>query len=167
MVSERLRDGTGLWAVVIADGRKCTARSLRADSTADVTGVAILATTAPCVQDALDWMPGRVLVLADAALSGECLHAVARSTHHSTFAAIVVLSDIGVDVEPISVGGSAPVVMVSRPSDQACIRRAVRIGVQVGQGAPAAVDLRAAHPPRPRRGGSSAIVLGVPGTVGH
>ena len=167
MVSEGLRGGTGLSATVVADGRECTARTVAGGGLADVTGVAVLATTAPCVADALDWMPGRVLVLADAALSGECFKAVARSTHPSTFAAIVVLGDDGLDLEPLSVAGSAPVVIVSRPSDQARIRRAVRLGVRVGQGSPETVDLRAAHPPRPRRGGSSSINLDVPGTVGH
>ena len=167
MVSEGLRGASGLSATVVADGRECTARTVAGAGRADVTGVAVLATTAPCVQDALDWMPGRVLVLADAALSGECLKAVARSTHPATFAAIVVLADDGVDVEPLSVAGSAPVVIVSRPSDQARVRRAVRLGVRVGQASQECVDLRAAHPPRPRRGGSSVVRLEVPGTVGH
>ena len=167
MVSEGLHGGSGLLATVCADGRECTARTVAGGGLVDVTGVAVLATTAPCVQEALGWMPGRVLVLADAALSGECLKAVARSTHPSTFAAIVVLGDDSVDVEPLSVAGSAPVVVVSRPTDQARVRRAVRLGVRVGQGSPESVDLRAAHPPRPRRGGSSSIIHDVPGTVGH
>lgn len=167
MVSEGLRRATGLSATVVVDGRECTARSVAGGGPADVTGVAVIATTAPCVQDALDWMPGRILVLADAALSGECLKAVARSTHLSTFAAIVVLGEDPVDVEPLACAGSAPVVIVSRLSDQARIRRAVRLGVRVGQGSPETADLHVAHPPRPRRGGSSSIILDVPGTVGH
>lgn len=165
MVNQRL-PGASLSATVVADGRECTARVVAGEGVADVTGVTVLATTAPCVREALDWIPGRILVLADAALSGECLDAVASSTHHhSTFAAIVVLGDEAVDVESLSVVGSTPVVIVSRPSDQARVRRALRLGVRVGRGSPKSVDLRAAHPPRPRRGGSSSINLDVPGTV--
>ncbi len=117
---------------------------------------------------ALDWMPGRVLVLAEGGLVPECLASVARSVHLDTLAGVVVLASEGTDLGPLSrVDCAVPVVLVPHESDQQWVRRAVRLVVEVRAGDPQTVDLRAPHPPRPRRGGSSAIILGAPGTIRH
>jgi hypothetical protein len=65
------------------------------------------------------------------------------------------------------VDSAVPVVLVTRESDQQWVRRAVRLVVEVRAGDPETVDLRAHHPPRPRRGGTASIILGAPGTVRH
>jgi hypothetical protein len=120
------------------------------------------------VRAALDWMPGRILVLADGGLAPDCLASVARSAHLDTLSAIVVLAAGDADLAPLDrVECAVPVVVVPRESDQQWVRRAVRLVVEVRAGDPETLDLRTHQPPRPRRGGSASIILGSPGTVRH
>jgi hypothetical protein len=168
VASQPLRSGHVLLAALFADGRECAARPVRGTAVGRVSGLCVRGTSPDSVRAALDWMPGRILVLADDGLEPECLTSVARSAHHDTLAAIVVLATTGADLAPLSrVESAVPVVLVSRESDQQWVRRAVRLVVDVRAGDPATVDLRTHQPPRPRRGGSASIILGSPGTVRH
>ncbi|HYN55905.1 MAG TPA: hypothetical protein VES03_01790 [Motilibacterales bacterium] len=167
MVSQRLHSGHALLAALFVDGRQCAATPVRGTGVGKVAGLCVRGTSAQSVRAALDWMPGRILVLADAGLSPDCLTSVARSAHLDTLAAIVVLATEGTDLGPLGrVESAVPVVLVPRESDQQWVRRAVRLMVEVRAGEPT-VDLRSDHPPRPRRGGSASIILGSPGTVRH
>jgi hypothetical protein len=148
------------------DGREFAARPVPGTGVGRVSGLCVRGTSPQSVRAALDWMPGRILVLADSGLAAECLVSVARSAHLDTLSAIVVLADPGTDLGPLSqVESAVPVVVISRESDQERVRRALRLVVEVRAGDPGTVDLRTAAPPRPRRGGSASIVLGTPGTV--
>ncbi len=133
-----------------------------------MSGLCVRGTSPASVRAALDWMPGRVLVLADGGLAPQCLTAVARSAHLDTLSGVVVLAGEHTDLGPLArVDCAVPVVVVDRESDQEWVRRAVRLVVEVRTGEPESVDLRTHHPPRPRRGGSASIILGAPGTVRH
>lgn len=168
MVSNRLHSGHVLLAALFVDGRECAARPVRGTGVGKVSGLSVRCTSPESVRAALDWMPGRILVLADGGLADECLTAVARSAHLDTLAAIVVLGGPGIDLGPLGrVESAVPVVLVPRSSDQQWVRRAVRLVVDVHAGDPESLDLRTAAPPRPRRGGSASIILGSPGTVRH
>jgi hypothetical protein len=141
---------------------------VRGTGVAKVAGLCVLGTSPESVRTALDWMPGRVLVLADGGLDPECLSSVARSAHLDTLAGIVVLAAEGTDLGPLArVESAVPVALVARESDQQWVRRAVRLVVEVRAGDPESVDLRTHQPPRPRRGGTASIILGTPGTVRH
>jgi hypothetical protein len=168
VVSQRLHSGHALLAALFADGRECAARPVRGTAVARVGGLCVVGTSPHSVRAALDWMPGRVLVLADGGLDPQCLASVAHSAHLDTLSAIVVLADGGADLGPLGrVDSAVPVVLVPRESDQQWVRRAVRLVVEVRAGDPESVDLRTHQPPRPRRGGSASIILGTPGTVRH
>lgn len=133
-----------------------------------VAGLCVRGTSPQSVRAALDWMPGRVLVLADEALSLPCLIAVARSAHLDSLSGIVVLAAETDLLDPLArVDSAIPVVVVHREADQQWVRRAVRLVVEVRAGEAQSIDLRSHHPPRPRRGGSTSIILGSPGTVRH
>jgi hypothetical protein len=168
VASQRLHSGHALVAAIFADGRECAARPVRGTGVGKVAGLCVRGTSPQSVRGALDWMPGRVLVLADAGLDPECLTTVAHSAHLDTLSGIVVLGAEGVDLGPLGrVDSAVPVVLVPRESDQQWVRRAVRLVVEVRAGDPETVDLRTHQPPRPRRGGSASIILGSPGTVRH
>ena len=168
VVSQRLRSGHALLAALFVDGRECAARPVRGTGVGKVSGLSVRGTSPESVRAALDWMPGRILVLADGGLAPECLTSVARSAHLETLSAIVVLACEGSDLGPLGhVESAVPVVLVPRESDQQWVRRAVRLVVEVRAGDPEAIDLRVHQPPRPRRGGSASIILGSPGTVRH
>lgn len=168
MVSKQLRTSHDLQAVLTADGRECRARPVRGTGVGRVAGLCVRGTTPQAVRAALDWMPGRVLVLADDGLSTECLMSVARSAHLDTLSGIVVLTAETDGLGPLErVESAIPVVAVDREADQLWVRRAVRLVVEVHAGESESIDLRSHHPPRPRRGGSASIILGSPGTVRH
>lgn len=168
MGSQRLHSGHALMAALFADGRECAARPVRGTGVGRVSGLCVRGASPESVRAALDWMPGRVLVLDEGGLSPECLTSVARSAHLDTLSSIVVLAAEGADLGPLGrVDSAVPVVLVTRESDQVWVRRAVRLVVEVRAGDPETVDLRTHHPPRPRRGGSASIILGAPGTVRH
>jgi hypothetical protein len=155
-------------AALFVDGRECAARPVRGTGVGKGSGLCVRGTSPESVRAALDWMPGRILVLEGQGLTADCLTSVARSAHHDTLAAIVVLATAGTDLGPLNqVESAVPVVLVPRESDQQWVRRAVRLVVEVRTGDPATVDLRTHQPPRPRRGGSASIILGSPGTVRH
>jgi len=141
---------------------------VRGTGVGKVAGLCVRGTSPESVRAALDWMPGRVLVLAEGGLVAECLTSVARSVHLDTLSGVVVLADEACDLAPLGrVDCAVPVVLVPRESDQLWVRRAVRLVVEVRAGDPETVDLRAHHPPRPRRGGTASIILGAPGTIRH
>ena len=166
VVNQRLRSGHALVGVLSVDGREFAAQPVPGTGVGRVSGLCVRGTSPQSVRAALDWMPGRILVLADSGIAPECLVSVARSAHLDTLSGIVVLADGGTDLAPLSrVECAVPVVVVSRESDQERVRRAVRLVVEVHAGDPESVDLRTPSPPRPRRGGSASIVLGTPGTV--
>ena len=168
MVSQRLHSGHVLLAALSADGRECAARPVRGTGVGRVAGLCVRGTSPQSVRAALDWMPGRVLVLVDGGLAADCLASVARSSHLDTLSGIVVLAAEGSDLGPLArVDSAVPVVLVPHESDQQWVRRAVRLVVEVRAGDPETVDLRIHQPPRPRRGGSASIMLGSPGTVRH
>lgn len=168
VVTQRLHSGHTLLAALYADGRQCAARPVRGTGIGRVTGLCVRGTSPASVRAALDWMPGRVLVLGDGGLAPQCLMSVARSAHLDTLSGVVVLAAEGSDLGPLArVDCAVPVVVVEREADEEWVRRAVRLVVEVRAGEPESVDLRAHHPPRPRRGGSASIILGAPGTVRH
>ncbi len=157
---------SGLSAEVSADGRSCAAHAVPGSGLGRVLGLGVLARTAAAVRSALDWMPGRILVLADDGLVGQCQERVAHSAHLRTLAGIVVLAEEGADLTRLAqVESCVPVVQISRAHDQRCLRRAVRIGVEVRRGAPQ-VDLRPHRVPQPRTAAARVYAdSGVPGTV--
>jgi hypothetical protein len=168
VVTQRLHSGHSLLAALSADGRQCAAQPVRGTGVGRVSGLCVRGTSPETVRAALDWMPGRVLVLAEGGLAPPCMTSVARSSHLETLSAIVVLPGAGTDLGPLSrVDCAVPVVVVRREFDQDWVRRAVRLVVEVRAGEPESVDLRTHRLPRPRRGGSSPIILGAPGTVRH
>lgn len=168
MVSQRLHSRHALLAALFVDGRECAAQPVRGTGVGRVAGLCVRGTSPQSVRAALDWMPGRILVLVDAGITTECLISVARSAQLDTLSAIVVLAAGDADLGPLDrVDCAVPVVVVPRESDQQWVRRAVRLVVEVMPGDPATVDLRTHQPPRPRRGGSESIILGTPGTVRH
>ena len=168
MVSQRLHSGHALLAALFVEGRECAARPVRGTGVGRVAGLCVRGTSPQSVRAALDWMPGRILVLADGGIAPDCLTSVARSAHLDTLSAIVVLAAGDADLGPLDrVECAVPVVVVPRESDQQWVRRAVRLVVEVRAGDPETVDLRTHQPPRPRRGGSASIILGSPGTVRH
>jgi hypothetical protein len=160
-------------AALFVEGRACAARPVRGTGVGRVSGLCVRGTSPQSVRAALDWMPGRILVLADGGIAPDCLASVARSAQLDTLSAIVVLAAGDADLGPLDhVECAVPVVVVPRESDQQWVRRAVRLVVEVHPGDPEAtdpesIDLRTHHPPRPRRGGSASIILGSPGTVRH
>ncbi|MGB7981499.1 MAG: hypothetical protein WCF36_11985 [Candidatus Nanopelagicales bacterium] len=127
-------------------------------------GLGVLARTIIAVRSALDWMPGRILVLADDGLAEACQERIAHSAHLRTLAGIVVLADDEMDLSHLAaVESSVPMVLVVRSHDQRCLRRAVRIGVEVRQGVPQ-VDLRPHRFAHSRHAGVHAD-SSAPGTV--
>jgi hypothetical protein len=168
VVNQRLHSEHALLAALFVEGRECAARPVRGTGVGRVAGLCVRGTSPQSVRAALDWMPGRILVLADGGIAPDCLTSVARSAHLDTLSAIVVLAAGGADLGPLDrVECAVPVVVVPRESDQQWVRRAVRLVVEVRAGDPETVDLRSHQPPRPRRGGSASIILGSPGTVRH
>jgi hypothetical protein len=168
VVNQRLHSEHALLAALFVEGRECAARPVRGTGVGRVAGLCVRGTSPESVRAALDWMPGRILVLADGGISPDCLTSVARSAHLDTLSAIVVLAAGGADLGPLDrVECAVPVVVVPRESDQQWVRRAVRLVVEVRAGDPETLDLRTHQPPRPRRGGSASIILGSPGTVRH
>jgi hypothetical protein len=168
VISQRLHTGQSLLAALFADGRECSARPVRGTGLGRVVGLCVRGTSPQSVRGALDWMPGRVLVLADGGLAADCLTTVARSAHHDTLSGIVVLAAEATDLGPLArVESAVPMVLVPRETDQDWVRRAVRLVVEVRAGEFESLDLRTHHPPRPRRGGSASVILGEPGTVRH
>ena len=168
MVNQRLHSEHALLAALFVEGRECAARPVRGTGVGKVAGLCVRGTSPQSVRAALDWMPGRILVLADGGIAPDCLTSVARSAHLDTLSAIVVLAAGDADLGPLDrVECAVPVVVVPRESDQQWVRRAVRLVVEVRAGDPETLDLRTHQPPRPRRGGSASIILGSPGTVRH
>jgi hypothetical protein len=168
VVGQRLHSRHSLVAALYVDGRECAARPVRGTGLGRVAGLCVCGTSPESVRAALDWMPGRVLVLADDGLAPDCLTSVARSAHFDTLSGIVVLAAEGTDLGPLGrVDSAVPMVLVPRQSDHQWVRRGLRIFVEVRSGEPETVDLRTHQPPRPRRGGSASIILGTPGTVRH
>ncbi len=111
-------------------------------------------------------MPGRILVLADDGLAVSSQERVAQSAHLCTLAGIVVLADEEIDLSYLgAVESSVPMVLIARSRDQRCLRRAVRVGVEVRRGVPQ-VDLRPHSLPHPRHAGVHADTT-APGTVAH
>jgi hypothetical protein len=168
VASQRLHNRHALLAALFVEGRECAAQPVRGTGVGRVAGLCVRGTSPQSVRAALDWMPGRILVLADGGITPDCLTSVARSAHLDTLSAIVVLAAGGADLGPLDrVECAVPVVIVPRESDQQWVRRAVRLVVEVRAGDPETLDLRSQQPPRPRRGGSASIILGSPGTVRH
>ncbi len=169
MISQRtLHLERGLLAALFADGRECAARPVRGTGLGRVAALCVHGTSPQTVRGALDWMPGRALVLADGGLGRACLDSVARSAHLDSLSAIIVLADEGADLGPLGrVDTMVPVVLVPRVSDQEWLRRARRIVVEVQAGEIESVDVRGHHLPRPRRGSGPTVILGAPGTVRH
>lgn len=166
MVRDRLHSRRGLKAEVSADGRPCAARPLLGSGLGQALGLGVLARTGDEVREALNWMPGRILVLADDGLDVSCQQRVAHSAHLRTLVGIVVLADDETDLSHLAaVESSVPMVLVVRSHDQRSLRRAVRIGVEVRQGVPQ-VDLRPPSFPHPRHAGTHADST-APGTVQH
>ena len=111
-------------------------------------------------------MPGRVLVLSDAALSPGCLRRLLGTTDLATFAGVVVLADDASDAALLaSARADIPMVLVSRQPDRERVRRAVRVSIEVE---PATRPVVAVPPPRPARARRIAPVVtpsAVPGTI--
>ncbi len=165
MVGQRRNEDGQAIAVVSADGRSCSARSVDGGGLGCVTGPAVLATSQEDVRTALNWMPGRILVLAEAALEPRALTLVVPSAHRATLVGLVLLGEEGLDESMLSdVDGVVPVVSVERASDQRCVRRAVRLMVDVHAEVRQSVDLRTHRPIRAHRS-AGWLRSGSPGMV--
>ncbi len=143
-------------ADLAADGRQIAAVPLLASCVGSALGPAVTASTVEQVRTALDWMPGRILVLADDAMRSAGLAMVLRSAMLSTVAGVVVLvddeGDPGVLGElPLAV----PMVMVAREPDHELLRRAKLVAVEVRSGTDEVIDIRIPRPSRRRRSTSS------------
>ena len=92
MVNQRLHSEHALLAALFVEGRECAARPVRGTGVGKVAGLCVRGTSPQSVRAALDWMPGRILVLADGGIAPDCLTSVARSAHLDTLSAIVVLA---------------------------------------------------------------------------
>jgi len=167
VVRRRLKGDERAIAVVTADGRSCSARPVDGGGLGCVTGPAVLATSEEDVRTALNWMPGRILVLAEAALEPRALTLVVPSAHLATLLGLVLLGEDGLDVSMLAdVDSVVPVVSVERASDQRCVRRSVRLMVDVHADVPPSVDLRSHRPARAHRSGVP-LRSGSPGMVRH
>ena len=167
VVRQRLKGHEQAVAVVSADGRSCSARPIDGGGLGCVAGPAVLATSELDVRTALNWMPGRILVLAEAALEPRPLGLVVPSAHMATLLGLVLLGEDDLDLSMlVDVDALVPVVSVERASDQRCVRRAVRLLVDVHADDPQLVDLRSHRPIRAHRSGA-AVRTGSPGTVKH
>lgn len=155
--------GSGTVAAVSADGRTYDARPVDGGGIGCTTELAVLATSEADVREALDWIPGRILVLAEAALEPRTLALVVPSAHMATLSGIVLLGDDRLDLSPLTkIDAVVPVVCVEDLSDQRCVRRALRLTVDVRIGSPPLIDLRRPHRMREPR---ATISLGEPGLV--
>ncbi len=56
-------------AALFVDGRECAARPVRGTGVGRVAGLCVRGTSPQSVRAALDWMPGRILVLADGGIT--------------------------------------------------------------------------------------------------
>jgi hypothetical protein len=139
-------------AVVSADGRICSAQPVAGGGLGVVTGLSVLATSEEDIRAALDWMPGRILVLAESALEPRALALAVPSAHMATLGALVLLGEQGRHLGVLAaVDGVLPVVRVERATDQRSVRRALRLIVDVHPEAAPTLDLRPHHRPRGHR----------------
>lgn len=156
----------GSVATLSVEGRACAARALPGSAVGRASGLVALAQCGRGVADAVGWMPGRILVLSDAALSPPCLRWLLSSTDLTNFAGVVVLADDASQVGPLAAAGAGiPMVLVSRGPDRERVRRAVRVSIEV---APATRPVAPVPPPRPapnRRSASNVTASTVPGTI--
>jgi hypothetical protein len=163
-------------AAVRADGRTCAAQAVPGGGLGHPVGPAVVAACPVEVRAALDWLPGRILVLMAAALDPAELTAVVRSAHLGTIRGVVVLAQEALALYALrGIDGRVPVVRVERDSDQRCIRRATLLGIDVRAKAPPAlgqkrrrtIDLRPRS--RPVHGYLPGVVArsGEPGIVAH
>jgi hypothetical protein len=153
-------------AVVTADGRACPARPVAGGGLGSVAGPSVLVRCEGEVLCALDWMPGRILVVAEAALDPGALSLLVRSAHRTSVAGLVLLVENPVDLRAlVEVEGVVPVVSVERASDQRFVRRAVRLKVDVQSGSSPSVDLRPRHQGSRGHRTGVAIQLGEPGMI--
>lgn len=164
-MSTGARTGACSQASLSVEGRVCTARPLPASRVGAACGLAVVADSAAATRDATRWMPGRILVLTEPGLAACAADGVLVDLARWGFAAVVLLVD---DDPAVPVDWpDLPIVLVSRPQDQECIRRAVRVSVEVVD-TPARVAVP--HPRHQRRrlsawherGGSTRV----PGTIG-
>ena len=98
VVRQRLKGHEQAVAVVSADGRSCSARPIDGGGLGCVAGPAVLATSELDVRTALNWMPGRILVLAEAALEPRALGLVVPSAHMATLLGLVLLGEDDLDL---------------------------------------------------------------------
>lgn len=147
----------------------CRASPVAGGGLGHASGPAVLVTCAAEIRSALDWLPGRIVILEGAALAPSILTLVVRSAQLATIRGVVLLADEAIDPAPLAaVGGCVPVVSVDRESDKRCIRRAALLGVDVHHRQPFSLDLRhrRAVDLRPRNRLGSGHQPGVVGRLG-
>ncbi|HEX6887855.1 MAG TPA: hypothetical protein VF143_07090 [Candidatus Nanopelagicales bacterium] len=154
----------GFVATLDVEGRGCDARPLRGSGLGHVCGPVLVVRSVQALSLALPGLPGRVLVLDEAACAPAALADLARLPT-GAFAAIVALTD-----DMLALGESSlpqrgvPAVAVLRSADRDLVRRAIRVCVGVHERAPVAHPVPAPRRPR-RRHLPVASPSAVPGTI--
>jgi hypothetical protein len=163
-----VRQGERHQARLSVEGRPCTVRAHPASGLGTASGLVAIADSTRGIQEAFSWMPGRILVLTDEAADANILIELLGDPQVGGFAAIVLLpGQVDVTSAPRQ-HAEVPIVLVNRPQDQECVRRAVRVTLEVhdrseqGVGIPEPRHLRRRHP-RARR--STEQGHRMPGTI--
>ena len=135
--SGSVRRGARAHATVSVEGRECQARPLSGSAVGSATGPALLADCVGTIRDAVGWMPGRILVLADDAATRDVLDELLDAPNALGFAGVVLLAEersapVAEEGKPLGrTTAGIPVVVVSRAQDRECVRHAIRISLDV------------------------------------
>ena len=163
-----VRQGERHQATLSVEGRPCTVRPHPASGLGTASGPVVIADCTRGIEEAISWMPGRILVLTDGAADAGILIELLADPQVGGFAAIVLLPGVVDVTSGPRQRADVPIVLVSRPQDQECVRRAVRITLEVHDrveqivGIPEPRHLRRRHP-RARR--STEQGHRMPGTI--
>ena len=156
-----LREGH-IDATLSVEGRACAARPLPGSALGIVSGLVALAWGERGVTDVLGWLPGRVLVLANASNDPRQLRQLLAAADLSTFAGLVVLADDRADPAQFGpIDADIPQVLVTRAPDRERILRAVRVSIDVGRDRPTVVP----SVPAPRHERSRRMQVPMPSAV--
>lgn len=121
-----------LSARLLADDRFVMAKPLAGSAVGEATGLAAVATRESDVLEASCSLPGRVLVLAESAISRRTVPVLVQGARLATFSSLVFLGhELG---DLLQLGGTTvpvPAVLVARKADHYWITKATRLTVTV------------------------------------
>lgn len=151
-------------ATLSVEGRRCIVQALPGSALGRATGLVCVVDSAARMRGARTWLPHRILVAADEAARASAITDLLGERADWTFGAIVVLADETGDPGLLELRSPIPLVRVVRPPDRECVRRAVRLSVEVATSPIVAPSLPARGLDRRRRVPSRSA-HGVPGTT--